>query len=141
MSGRFDEEAIAERPPLADPSHGLERAGHERQPLAVQSLEPFHDLRRDLLGRIRHAEHVAHVPRPLRRAHAHHGPLRVVTPATAAFLGDLAPRLVPQLLGVEQDAVEIEDDGLDHSYFPRRWTSASRPGPRAADTTSPTKNV
>ena len=38
----------------------------------------------------------------------------------ASLLGDLAPGLVPELLGVEEDAVEVEDDRLDHVYARRR---------------------
>ena len=32
----------------------------------------------------------------------------------ASLFRDPAARLVPELLGVEQDAVEVEDDRLDH---------------------------
>ena len=88
--------------------------GNERQALPVERLEPPHDLGRDLLGRVGQADHVVHVPRPLRRAHAHHRPLRVLGPAGAPLLRDLPARLVPELLGVEQDSVEVEDDRLDH---------------------------
>jgi hypothetical protein len=36
-------------------------------------------------------------------------------PAAAALLRQLLARAVPDLLGVEQHAVEVEDDGVDHS--------------------------
>jgi hypothetical protein len=36
-------------------------------------------------------------------------------PAAAALGGELLARFVPDLLGVEQDAVEVEDDRGDHS--------------------------
>jgi hypothetical protein len=36
-------------------------------------------------------------------------------PATAALAGDRLAHLVPHLLGVEQEAVEVEDDGLDQA--------------------------
>jgi hypothetical protein len=34
-------------------------------------------------------------------------------PATASFVCQLLAHLVPHVLGVEHDAVEVEDDGLD----------------------------
>jgi hypothetical protein len=34
-------------------------------------------------------------------------------PAAAALAGELLAHLVPQLLRVDKDAVEVEDDGLD----------------------------
>ena len=74
-----------------------------------------------------------HVPRPLRRAHAHHRPLRVLSPAASSLVRDLPARLVPDLLGVEQHAVEVEDHRLDHVYAWRRcdegfsaWTADGR---------------
>ena len=39
----------------------------------------------------------------------------LLVPAAAALLGELLAGLVPDLLGVEQDAVEVEDDRFDHS--------------------------
>jgi hypothetical protein len=30
------------------------------------------------------------------------------------LVGELLARLVPDLLGIEQDAVQVEDDGCDH---------------------------
>ncbi len=36
-------------------------------------------------------------------------------PAAAALLGQLLPDLVPDVLGVDHDAVEVEDDRFDHS--------------------------
>jgi hypothetical protein len=62
-----------------------------------------------------YAELLGEIPRPLRRAHAHHRPLRrcVIQPA---LLDDVpAPYLVPDLLGLEDDAVQVEDDCADHS--------------------------
>jgi hypothetical protein len=35
-------------------------------------------------------------------------------PSASPLFGELPTRLVPELLGVEQDTVEIEDDGIDH---------------------------
>jgi hypothetical protein len=56
-----------------------------------------------------------HVARPLLRAHPHHVALRLLVPAAAAFPGKLLPYLVPNLLGVEQETVHVEDDSLDHA--------------------------
>jgi hypothetical protein len=105
----------AQGPAGADSPDRVQRAREERQPLTVESFEPADDLRGDLLGRLREADHVVHVPRPLGRAHAHHRPLCVVGPAGAPLLGEPAAGLVPELFGVEQDSVEVEDDRFDHA--------------------------
>ena len=55
-----------------------------------------------------------HVARPLGRAHAHHGPLRPGVPAPAALVRQVLAHVVPHLLGVDQQAVHIEDDRRDH---------------------------
>ena len=124
---------------------GLARLFHA----TVSSEEVAHgkpapdDLGADLLRRLAEPDHVVHVARPLRRAHAHHVPLRALVPAAAALAGELLAYLVPDLLGVEKHAVEVEDDGLDHTATKRwsRWTSGRPGGPASADTTSPTKSV
>ena len=90
-------------------------ARNDRKVLAIELRHPLDDLPADLLGRLGKADHVMHVARPLQGAHAHHVPLGVLVPAAAALLGELLAGLVPHLLGVEQDAVEVEDDRLDHS--------------------------
>ena len=43
--------------------------------------------------------------------------LRALVPAPAALARELLAHLVPDLLGVEQDAVEVEDDRLDHATW------------------------
>ena len=48
--------------------------------------------------------------RPLGRAHAHHRRLRALVPAAAALADELLAHVVPDLLGVDDHAVEIEDD-------------------------------
>ena len=35
-------------------------------------------------------------------------------PAAATLAGELLAHLVPDLLGIQQEAVEVEDDGVDH---------------------------
>ena len=100
---------------LGEPLDRVARSGHSRQVPAVDRLEPPDDLLRDLLRRIRHPKLVVHVARPLERAHAHHLPLRAFVPAAAALARELFAHLVPDVLGLEQDAVEVEHDGLDHS--------------------------
>ena len=57
---------------------------------------------------------VVEVPRPFLGAHTHHVRLRAVVPAGAPLADEPLAHLVPDLLGVEQQAVEVEDDGLDH---------------------------
>jgi hypothetical protein len=56
-----------------------------------------------------------HVARPFERAHAHHRPLRRLVVAGAALAGEGLPDLVPDLLRLDEHAVEVEDDGLDHA--------------------------
>ena len=47
------------------------------------------------------------------RAHSHHRLLRLGCVAAAPLLGELLAHLVPEVLGVDQHAVHVEDDGLD----------------------------
>ena len=58
---------------------------------------------------------------------------RLAVPAAAALAGELLAHLVPDLLGVEQDAVEVEDDGVDHAIagimHNRRRADTSGGGP------------
>ncbi len=51
---------------------------------------------------------------------AQYVPLRLLVPAPAALADELLARPVPDLLGVDQDSVEVEDDGVDHSDTYRR---------------------
>jgi hypothetical protein len=47
------------------------------------------------------------------------------------------------VLGVDEDAIQVEDDGLDHSetYPWPTYTRAGPPRPTSACVTSPTKRV
>ena len=77
----------------------------------------------DLLGRHRHPQLLMHVARPLRRAHAHHRPDRVIGPGSTLLAHELLARGGPDFLGVDQHAVEIEYDRLDHLRPPLcKWT-------------------
>jgi hypothetical protein len=93
--------------------HRLVRSGQEWQPVAVAADQKANDAGRDLLRLERHAELVAHVAAPLGRAHPEHLVLGGVRPRSAALQRDLSLRGVPLLLRIEQQAVEVEDDGLD----------------------------
>ena len=94
--------------------HRVDGAVHERHVLGVAGGHPVDDLARDLAGRQADAEVLAQVPGPLRRAHAHEPALRVRGPVPAPF-GDQTPAdLLPDRLGVHQDPVQVEHDGLDH---------------------------
>ncbi len=69
----------------------------------------------DLRRLERDAELLVDVPRPLERAHAEHRLRRAVGPVEAV-LGDERPApAVPGGLRVEQEAVEVEDDGADQA--------------------------
>src|SRR6185437_6424898 len=133
----------AERELGGEAPHRLERAGQPRRPGRIALEHALDDDAVDLLGRLGEADALVHVPRPLRRAHAHHVPLRARVPAAAALLRERLPHVVPHLLGVDQDAVEVEDDSADHRpwYSRPKYTSAPRPGPCSTDCTSPTNTV
>jgi hypothetical protein len=60
---------------------------------------------------------------PLGRAHAHHRALHLVVLAAAALAHVRGAHVVPDLLGLDQHAVQVEDDGLDHSFRSRRRPS------------------
>ena len=64
-------------------------------------------------------------------------------PAAAALVRELLAHLVPDLLGVDEHAVEVEDDGVDHSgwYRGRGRRATPRAGPCSSRCTSPTKSV
>ena len=50
------------------------------------------------------------------RAHLHHVRLRPLVPAPASFACELLANLVPQVLRVDDDAVEVEHDGFDTAH-------------------------
>ena len=78
--------------------------------IAVRDDDPV-----DLLRRLGKADALVHVARPLGRAHAHHVPLRALVPAAATLVRQRLADVVPHLLRVDQDTVEVEDDSPDHS--------------------------
>jgi hypothetical protein len=102
-----------QRPPVREPLDRLHGAVDQRQPVSVPLRHPPHHLRRELLGRLPESELVAQVARPLGRAHSHHRRLRARVPTAATLVDERLAHLVPHLLGLEQDAVEVEDDCLD----------------------------
>ena len=104
-----------ERPFVGEPPHGLDGAVDERQPLAVALQHPHDDKAVELLRLLAKVELLVHVPGPLGRAHAHHVRLRPVVPPTAPLARQRLPHFVPHLLGVEQETVEVKDDGVDHA--------------------------
>ena len=105
----------ADRPPRREPLHRLDRAGDQRQLVAVARRHQVDDLGGDLVRRLRQADVLVHVPRPLGRAHPHHRPLRLRAVPAAALVREALPDLVPQLLRLDQHAVQVEHDRLDHS--------------------------
>ena len=94
-------------------THGVDRPGHDRKLVCVAALHPADDLVVDLLRRLGQPDDLVHVARPLRRAHAHHVRLRAVVPAAATLVRERFAHLVPDVLGVHEHAVEVEDDGPD----------------------------
>src|SRR5439155_8292113 len=81
------------------------------------TLDVRNDGRVDLLRAHRDAELVAHVARPLRRAHAQHRPRRLRLPRAADLVHELAARLVPGGLGIYDHAIEVVDDGCGHGMI------------------------
>jgi hypothetical protein len=73
------------------------------------------DVLRDPRRLVGHAQLVVDEARPLDRAHPHHRPLRLGVVAAAALADVGLAHLVPELLRLDDHAVEVEDDGLDHS--------------------------
>jgi len=59
------------------------------------------------------AHFVAHILGPLHGVGPHDGRLVVLIPLSAVPRGKLPADFVPLLLGLDEDAVEIEDDGVD----------------------------
>src|SRR5262245_29673744 len=80
---------------------------------AVAVRHQLDDVRVHLLGRPRDTEVVGEVGGPFLRAHAHHRPLRLFVIASAEAHDVVAAYLVPDLLRLDQHAVEVEDDSLD----------------------------
>ena len=86
----------AERPARGHAPDRVLCAGEPRQPLPVALEQPFDDRVGDRLGRHVHRELVAHVARPLQRAHAEHVARRRVLPPAAPGGDQLAARAVPR---------------------------------------------
>ena len=92
----------------------LDRTVEQRQALAIPLLHASDYLGSDLLRRLGHPDVLVHVSRPLRRAHPHHRPLRPAVVSPAALACQPLAYVVPHLLGLDQDPVEIEDHRFDH---------------------------
>ena len=110
----MDDDASPSGQRLGQAADGLRGAVDERELLPIPILHPLDDDPVQLLGRLREPELVVEVLRPLRGAHPHHVRLRAVVPAATALADQTLAHLVPDLLGVEEQAVEVEDDGFDH---------------------------
>ena len=104
-----------QRPAPRHPHHRFLCAVDQRQVLCVAIEHPAHDLALDLFGRLRKPQLLVHVPRPFGGAHSHHVRLGALVPVAAALARELLADFVPELLGVDQHAVQVEDDGLDLS--------------------------
>ena len=117
MTGRFEDEATARANSGASRCTASTAPVDQRQRLAVAREQPPDDLVADLLRRLGEPDLVVHVARPLGRAHPHHRRLRALVPAAAALLRQLLAHVVPDLLRVDDHAVEVEDDGLDHGEW------------------------
>jgi len=64
----------------------------------------------DLVRVVRNSGLLVEEPRPFGRAHAHHRPLHVLVVSAAPFAHVALAHRIPDLLGLEQHAVEVEDD-------------------------------
>ena len=82
--------------------------------LTVAGCHPVDDQSRHFVGRQADAEVFAQIPGPFRRAHAHELALGVRSPVAAPFPDQFAAHPLPYRLGVDQHAVQVEYDRLDH---------------------------
>ena len=132
----------AEREAPGHPADGVERTGEPRRPACVALEHPLDHDPVDLLRRLGEADPVVHVARPLGRAHAHHGPLRAGVPAPAALARELLAHVVPDVLGVDEDPVEVEDDAASQRHVPPVEVDERAPaGPCSSERTAPTKRT
>ncbi len=128
----------------SQPGDRLPRSGDERQVLGVAIAERVDDPVVDLARGEPDAHLVAHVLRPLHGVGAHEGRLIVLAPVATVPGGELLADFVPLLLGLDEDPVEVEDDGIDShdagklSRRPRRRAPGAGRKP-AGGTTQPTR--
>ena len=115
MSGRFEEEATASGKRAASrwtastaPSTSGSRSRYAASMSCTTSVV-------DRLRRRVDSRRLVQVPRPLARAHAHHRALDLVVVAPAVLADIALADRVPDLLGLDQHAVHVEDDSVDHS--------------------------
>ena len=108
MTGRFEEDARPSVCVCASRSIASFAPGQQRQVLAVAGQHRLDDGGVDLVGRELGAELLDDVDRPLLRAHAEHVAGGRVLPLAAVGGDDVLAGLVPGLLGVHQDPVQIE---------------------------------
>ena len=107
-------ERQAER--AGEPLDGFDRAVDERELVRIPRLHPPHDLVVDLAPATPTSPMTSCMYRDHSgRAHAHHVRLRALVPAPAALARELLAHLVPHVLGVDEHAVEVEDDRLDRA--------------------------
>ncbi len=80
----------------------------------VELLHPSHHHAVDVCRRERHGQHVVHIGGPLRRAHPDHRLRRIVSPMATFAVNDLFFGVVPELLGIDEHTIKVEDHGLRH---------------------------
>ena len=122
ISSRFEDEASPSGNAAASRGDRVERSREPGRARGVAVEHPLDDEPVDLRGRLGEPDPVVHVARPLGRAHPHHVPLGALVPVAAALVRELFAHLVPDLLGVDEHPVEVEDDRGDHSDAYRRST-------------------
>ena len=114
-TARFADDARPRGQRRARASTASRAPGDQAAGVRDRARQAPHDLVRDLLGRKADVELVVHVPRPFRRAHAHHRARGFLRPGAAVLMGDFLARRRPDLLGVDENAIEVEDDRCDHA--------------------------
>ena len=122
ISGRFDDDASPSGNRSASRCTASTAPGTSGRCSRYAASIRSHDLGVDRVGLVRDAGAVVEVPRPFAGAHAHHRPLHLGVVAAAALAHVRLAHRVPDLLRVQQHAVEVEDRGVDHSA----WYSLSR---------------
>ena len=145
ISSRFDDEARPSVYARGDPPDGLERAGHPRRPCGVPLEHPRDDQPVDLVGRLRQARSSRACSATIPASSCPSSPAaRRGCQRPPRSRGELLADLVPDLLGVDQHAVQVEDHARrsQRQRTSGRGRRASRRPARArALRTSPTKNM
>ena len=112
---------------------GLSGIRQQRQPLRVVGRHPMYHSLSHVVRRQIDREFLVKVLRPFRRAHPHQPRLGLRKPPATSFLDQLAPHLLPDGFGVDEDTIQIEHHGADHTTTIRRLYQVRERGSAGAE--------